>query len=112
MSFLSGIALSTGRAVFPLDLPIIPQSRDVRGDDARSLREDNWENEGGHLAGVKFPTSTPALSVNDVETLEAQVSLMESKLISDFADGRVGMRYNTYAHRSRAFDSKKRSLKC
>lgn len=110
MSFLSGIARSTGRAVLPLDRPMIPQSSGVRGDAARSLREDSWENEGGHLATVKFPTATPALSANDVETLEAQIRRMESKLASDFAEGRVGMRYNTYAHRSRVLRQQKAKL--
>jgi hypothetical protein len=35
---------------------------------------------------------------------------MESTLASDFADGRVGMRYNTYAHRSRVLRQQKAKL--
>ena len=110
MSFLSGIAWSTGSAVLPLDLPMIPQFCGVRGDAERSLREDNWENEGGHLAGVKSPAATLALSANDVETLEAQVRRTESKLAGDFSDGRVGMRYNTYEHRSCVLRQQKAKL--
>lgn len=110
MSFLSSSITSTDRAELPLNLPMIPQSSGAQGDAARSLREDNWENEGGHVAGAKFPTATPALSASDVETLEAQVRCMESKLASDFADGRVGTRYNTYAHRSRVLRQQKAKL--
>ncbi|MCK0530779.1 MULTISPECIES: hypothetical protein [Sphingobium] len=110
MSFLSIGETSTDSAVLPLDLPMTPQSSGAEGDAARSLREDNWENEGGHVAGAKSPTPTPALSANDVETLEAQVRRMESKLASDFADGRVGMRYNTYANRSRVLRQQKAKL--
>lgn len=101
MSFLSSSITSTDRADLPLDLPMIPQSSGAQGDAARSLREDSWENEGGHVAGAKSPTPTPALSANDVETLEAQVRRMEITLASDFASGRVGLHHNTYAHRSR-----------
>jgi hypothetical protein len=57
-----------------------------------------------------LPAATPALSASDVETLEAQVRRMESKLASDFADGRVGTRYNTYAHRSRVLRQQKAKL--
>lgn len=110
MSFLSSSITSTDRAELPLNLPMIPQSSGAQGDAARSLREDNWENEGGHVARAKFPTATPALSASDVETLEAQVRCMESKLASDFADGRVGTRYNTYAHRSRVLRQQKAKL--
>lgn len=110
MSFLSSSITSTDRADLPLDLPMIPQSSGAQGDAARSLREDNWENEGGHLGAAKLPAATPALSASDVETLEAQVRRMESKLASDFADGRVGTRYNTYAHRSRVLRQQKAKL--
>src|SRR3546814_6998402 len=53
MPLLSGTFTSTGRVLPPLDLPIIPLSSDARHDSARSLREESWENEGGHLAGAK-----------------------------------------------------------
>ena len=35
---------------------------------------------------------------------------MESTLVSDFANGRVGMRYNTYANRSRVLRQQKAKL--
>jgi len=82
----------------------------ARRDAARSLREDNWENEGGHLAGARPPIASPAISASEVDTLEAQVRVMESTLASDFANGRVGMRYNTYAHRSRVLRQQKAKL--
>lgn len=101
MSFLSGIVTSTGRADLSLDLPMTPQSSGAGGDAARSLREDNWENEGGHLAAARPTISSSAVLASDIDILEAQVSFMESALAGDFANGRIGMRYNSYAHRSR-----------
>lgn len=107
---LSSTFTSTGRAVLPLDLPMIRVSSAARRDAARALSEDNWENEGGHLAGAKPAVASSAISASDVESLEAQVNTMESTLASDFANGRVGMRYNTYAHRSRVLRQKKAKL--
>jgi hypothetical protein len=110
MSFLSSTIASTGSAALPLGLPIIPASNDARRDAARSLREDNWENEGGHLAGARSAIASSAVSAGDVEVLAAQVNVMESTLASDFANGRVGTRYNTYAHRSRVLRQQKAKL--
>lgn len=110
MSLISSTVTGAGKTFLPPDLPIISVSSSVRRDAARSLREDNWENEGGHLAGTKRLIASLALSATDVETLEAQVRLMESTLSSDFANGQLGMRYNTYAHRSRVLRQQKAKL--
>src|SRR3546814_19713895 len=101
MPLLSGTFTSTGRVLPPLDLPIIPLSSDARHDSARSLREESWENEGGHLAGAKPAIASSAISDSDVDPLQAQARAMEISLASDFANGRVGTRYNSYAPRSR-----------
>ena len=106
---LSSTVTSTGRAVLSLDFSMIRVSSAARRDAARSLREDNWENEGGHLAGARPVIACCAISANG-EALEAQVNALESTLASDFADGRVGMRYNTYAHRSRVLRQQKAKL--
>jgi len=89
---------------------MIRVSSAARRDAARFLREDNWENEGGRLAGVRPAIAPSAISAGDVEVLAAQVNAMESTLVSDFADGRVGMRYSTYAHRSRVLRQQKAKL--
>lgn len=107
---LSSIVTSTGRAVLPLDLPMIRVSKAARRDAARALSEDNWENEGGHLAGARPAFASSAISASDVDALETQVNAMESTLASDFADGKAGMRYNTYAHRSRVLRQEKAKL--
>jgi len=70
-------------------------------DDSRSRGEDNWENEGGHLARRKSKEESLSPSASEIDSLETQVNLSASKLVDDFARGRVGMRYNTYAHRAR-----------
>jgi hypothetical protein len=51
--------------------------------------------------------ASPAISPRDFEALEAQVRDMESRLASDLAAGRVGVRYNSYAHRSRVLRQQK-----
>ena len=107
---LSSGVTRTGRAVLSLDFPMIRVSSAARRDAARSLREDNWENEGGHIASPSSAIASFLISASDVEALEAQVNAMESTLASDFADGRVGMRYNTYAHRSRVLRQQKAKL--
>jgi hypothetical protein len=110
MSFLLTSVTSTGKTAFPLDLPVFPVSRDLRGNPAQCLREDNWENEGGHLATARLVIASSAISAGDVEVLTAQVNVMESTLASEFANGRVGTRYNTYAHRSRVLRQQKAKL--
>lgn len=107
---LSSSVTRTDRAVLSLDFPMIRVSSAARRDAARSLREDNWENEGGHIASPSSAIASFLISASDVEALEAQVNAMESTLASDFADGRVGMRYNTYAHRSRVLRQQKAKL--
>ena len=107
---LSSSVTRTDRAVLLLDFPMIRVSSAARRDAARSLREDNWENEGGHIASPSSAIASFLISASDVEALEAQVNAMESTLASDFADGRVGMRYNTYAHRSRVLRQQKAKL--
>lgn len=107
---LSSSVTRTGRAVLSLDFPMIRVSSAARRDAARSLREDNWENEGGHIASPSSAIASFLISASDVEALEAQVNAMESTLASDFADGRVGMRYNAYAHRSRVLRQQKAKL--
>ncbi len=107
---ISSIFTSAARAVLPFYLAMIRVSSAARRDAARSLREDNWGNEGGHLARLSQAVVSDAVSVSDVEALEAQVRLMESTLASDFANGRVGMRYNTYAHRSRVLRQQQAKL--
>jgi len=110
MSFLFTAVTSTGRAAFSLGRPMNPVSSDALGDPARSLREDNWENEGGHLSAARPVIASCAISASDVEVLAAQVNVMESTLASDFANGRVGTRYNSYAHRSRVLRQQKAKL--
>ena len=46
---------------------------------------------------VHFPNPIPA----DLASLDDQVRRMSGTLRCDFANGRVGQRYNTYQHRSR-----------
>lgn len=88
---------------------MIPASSNAR-DHARFLREDNWENEGGHLASEGPRIASSAISASDVDALAEQVRVLESTLASDFANGRVGMRYNSYAHRSRVLRQQKAKL--
>lgn len=110
MSLISDIAAGTGKLPLLHDLPVIPSSGVERHDVVRSLREDNWENEGGRLAAERPETASPAISTNDVEALEAEVRNMESILASDLANGRMGMRYNNYAHRSRVLRQQRARL--
>lgn len=62
------------------------------------------------MAGARLAIASSVISASDVEGLEAQVRLMESTLASDFGDGRVGMRYNTYAYRSRVLRQQRAKL--
>jgi hypothetical protein len=70
----------------------------------RSWAEENWENEGGHLPGFSGvncgPTMIPRLA-GEAESFAMQIRTMEAIFSRDFANGRVGTRYNTYQHRSR-----------
>jgi len=89
---------------------MIPQSSGAQGDAARSLREDNWENEGGHVAGARTGLASSVPSASGIERLEVQVRVMEITLASDFANGRVGLHHNTYAHRSRVLHQQEAKL--
>ena len=110
MLLLSGTITSTGRVLPPLDLPIISLSSDARHDSARSVREESWENEGGHLVGAKPAMAPSAISASDVDPLQAQARAMEISLASDFANGRTGTCYNSYAYRSRVRRQQKAKL--
>jgi hypothetical protein len=109
MSVLFTAATNTAKAFLPFD-PTIPDSKDARRDIARYPREDNWENEGGYIASARSVIASSAYSVRDIEVLEVQVRVMQMTLASDFADGRVGMHYNSYAHRSRVLRQQKAKL--
>jgi hypothetical protein len=63
--------------------------------------EENWENEGGHLSNRDIKGISLRPFSNEIDRLEAQVKLSANKLTSDFVNGRVGTRYNTYDHRAR-----------
>jgi len=70
----------------------------------RSWAEDSWENEGGHLPGFRGVKRGPIvlpLLASEAESLATQIRTMEATFSRDFANGRVGTRYNTYQHRSR-----------
>lgn len=70
----------------------------------RFWAEESWENEGGHLPGfrsVKPSTAVLPLLASETESLAMQIRTMEATFSRDFANGRVGTRYNTYEHRSR-----------
>lgn len=110
MTFLPISIASSGRPVLPLDLILHPAANDVKRVVERSLREDNWENEGGHLAGARTALQSSTVSAKDIERLGVQVRLMECTLASDFANGRVGIRHNIYAHRSRVLRQQKAKL--
>ena len=62
---------------------------------------DNFAARGLPLVVTREPGGTP---------LAEQVRVLESTLASDFANGRVGMRYNSYAHRSRVLRQQKAKL--
>ena len=107
MPFISTGFASAGKRLFPLDFPIISTAGAARRDVARSLGEERWDNEGGHFPSARPVIASPAISSRDFEALEAQVHDMESRLASDLAAGRVGVRYNSYAHRSRVLRQQK-----
>lgn len=107
---LSSSISNTGRALLLLDLTMIRVSSAARRDASRSVREENWENEGGRVASPSSTSASRTISADDVEVFEAKVNAMEGTLASDFANGKVGTRYNTYAHRSRVLRQQKAKL--
>lgn len=105
MSFIADRVARTRR----VPLHIVPTS--IGGAcAARSLREDRWENEGGRIAAANPEAASLTFPTTAVEATQMQVDAMESALASDFANGRVGMRYNTYAHRSRVLSQQRAKL--
>lgn len=101
----------TGRAVLPLAFPTALASVDPRYDADQILAQGSWESEGGSLsADASRSAASPASSSREVENLAEQVALMASVLSRDFINGRVGSRYNTYAHRSRVLRQQKAKL--
>jgi len=90
----------------PIAVPppaIIPIPAHAGPDRKGSAAEERWENEGGHLTGEAASRQGPTYGPppGEIEDLATQVRVMGETLSSDYANGRVGKRYNTYAHRSR-----------
>jgi len=67
----------------------------------RSPAVENWENEGGHFPAFGRVFNLRKADAPALEALKARVQSMASTLSSDFANGRVGTRFNTYQHRVR-----------
>lgn len=100
----SASVASTRKAAFPLPSTMIPIQLHARRDADRSSAEDSWENEGGHLPrldSANRQAATPMPTLGELEGLATEVRIMASTFSRDFANGRVGTRYNTYEHRSR-----------
>lgn len=110
MTFFFGKSATSRETV----VPVIPSTTPIAiaaSDEAyRSSSVANWENEGGHLAGRDSKVALPALSSGEIEKLQAQVNRASIKLVSDFANGQVGVRYNTYSHRARVLRLQKAEL--
>ena len=71
---------------------------------AQAAAEESWGNEGGSTPdrdGADRRAATPAPDAGEVERLTARIGVMAGRLNSDFANGRVGERHNSFAHRSR-----------
>lgn len=67
----------------------------------RQSAVENWENEGGRFpefAPLRHPSS---VVVTGPDQLADEIDQLTKALASDFANGCVGKRYNTYQHRSR-----------
>lgn len=67
----------------------------------RQAALERWENEGGNLLVAPLSTPTGHRSAKEADALEAALHDMTQALSRDFSEGRVGTRYNSYAHRSR-----------
>lgn len=104
-------AASFSLSSIPLAVPAVSAPIPARHNATRALAdEDNWENEGGHVARPRIQIMLPATPPNGGVILEAQVRVMGGSLARDLADGRVGQRYNTYAHRARVLRQQKANL--
>lgn len=64
---------------------------------------ERWENEGGTLliGPVSAAMAISNLASQEADALEAALRDMTGSLHRDFAEGNVGVRYNTFGHRSR-----------
>lgn len=65
---------------------------------------EKWENEGGRVKYAvvpEQPSAPPPQPRKDADDLAEQLRLMSDSLAQDYANGSVGQRFNTYAHRSR-----------
>jgi chemotaxis protein histidine kinase CheA len=76
-----------------------------RSDHRRSAAEESWDNEGG-CAFVTAATRllTPdsrARAFTELNDLTAQLRAMTQRLNDDFVNARIGVRHQTYEHRSR-----------
>lgn len=92
------------------DLSYAPKFSDQRNFSTRSQGVENWENEGGNLAAASSDTSKSDISAGEIASLATEVALLDSKLASDFANGRVGTRLNSYQHRARVLRQQKAQL--
>lgn len=79
-----------------------------------SAAVDRWEGEGGLVPGTvpaRSPQATISASTTDqADAFACQVILVGRNLASDYADGRVGTRYNTFQHRSRVLSQMRAQL--
>ena len=82
----------------------------TRFDPASSRRLERWENEGGLVVGVGHPVPLGQYGMGDIDALAAQVDIMDGILSRDLAAGRVGTRYNCYAHRARVLRQQRAKL--
>lgn len=64
-----------------------------------------WENESGRSSDEnpnhRVRTRERAIGHNETADLDTEIQRLRRRLSSDFANGLVGMRFNTYQHRSR-----------
>ena len=113
MIHIPNVLSVTREAVLPISLPIVSMSVDARRDIDPISAEDSWESEGGSLsrsADAGRLAGAPVSTSGELASLTAQIDLMASVLSGDFIDGRVGTRYNTYAHRSRVLRQQRAKL--
>jgi hypothetical protein len=60
--------------------------------------------------GFPTPATARRFAPSETDALEAALADMTAAFSSDFSDGRVGQRYNTYEHRSRVLRQMTESL--
>jgi hypothetical protein len=79
-------------------------SSDARREAELRRAEANWENEGGDCSGFNGRSNymaAPSRGTRELESQAERVTAMMAALSSDYANGRVGLRHNTFEHRSR-----------